>query len=172
MKNLKIITILVLFAIMTLAVSCGGGSSIDAALSQMEKAMDRVEKNKSSMTEADWRALDAELEQPATILKDAMESSGVGAIAKVKITAAMLRYAAVLGEAALYTVADSLNIKMEDMHLGDSLSSINNQLQDAMNSDEMKKAMDELQKTLNSDELKGAMQELQKATKELENAIK
>ena len=157
MKNIRTIAALALLAVMTLAMSCGGrGSSVDAALSQIEKAMDKVAENKTSMTEADWEMLGEELEQPAAILKDALESNDVSAMQKIKITAAMLRYTAVVSEAALHTVTDSLKIKMEEAHFADSLSAATDQLQKALNSDEMKEAMKELQKVA---------EELEKKTK-------
>ena len=153
MNYTKLIAAFALLAVMTMAISCGGGSSsVDAALSQMEKAMDKVEENKTSMTEADWKALAAELEQPAKILEEAVESNSLGAMARLRITAAMMRYVAILSEAALHTVTDSLNVhmeefneKMEEMNLSDSLSIVGDQLKEALNSEELKNAVQELQ---------------------------
>ena len=148
MKTIFRISILAV-AIMFLTVSCGGkGASVDTALSQIEKAMQKVEKNKTSMTESDWKAFSDELEQPAKVLSDALESNDVGALKKLKISAVMLRYAAVVGEAALHTVTDSLKVKMEETHLADSIAAGIGQLQEALESDELKKAMEELQKEL------------------------
>ena len=103
--------------VVSMAVSCGGGgsSSVDSALAQIEKAMDKVEKNKTSMTEADWQALSAELEGPAKVLSDALESDQVGAMKKLKITAVMVRYGVVAAEAAMYTIADPLQEQIEEM---------------------------------------------------------
>ena len=142
--NFKII--IMAMAIVFVAVSCGKGTSVDGALSQIEKAMDKVEKNKTSMTEADWQALGEELEQPLQILNDALESNKVGMVQKIKITAAVMRYAAVAGEAALHTVTDSLKVVVEETHLVDSISALTNQLQETLDSDEMDQAMQELQK--------------------------
>ena len=143
-------------AITFTAVSCGKGSSVDAALSQIEKAMNKVEKNKTSMTEADWQTLTDELEGPANVLNAALESDKVSVMKKLKITAAMLRYAAVVGEAVMHTVADSLSV-------------MSNQLQDAFENDEMKQA---LQGALEGDEMKQILEELQKATEELQKIAK
>jgi len=135
--NFKIIiaAIIIAFAV----VSCGNkGSSIDAALSQIEKAMDKVEKNKASMTEADWQALSDELEAPVKILNEALESDQVSTLKKLKISAAVLRCATVASEAALYTLTDSLSV-----------------------------VADELQEVFGSDEMKQAMQEFHKAAEEL-----
>ena len=147
MKTIFRISILAI-AIAFLTVSCGGGksSSVDAALSQIEKTMQKVEKNKTSMTEADWQAFSDELEKPAKVLSDALESNDVGTLKKLKISAVMLRYAAIVSEAAFHTVTDSLKIKLEETHFADSISVAVDQLQEALNSDELKQAMEELQK--------------------------
>ena len=150
MKNFKII--IVAIAIAFVAVSCGKGSSVDAALSQIEKAMDKVEKNKTSMTEADWEALSADLEQPAKVLNDALESDQVSGLKKIKIAAVMVRYMAVAGEAALHTVTDELKLKMGESN--DLLESI--------------PAASELQEIIKSDELNESVQEIQKALEELQ----
>ena len=141
--NFKIV--IVVIATVFIAVSCGKGSSVDAALSQIEKAMDKVEKNKTSMTEADWKALSEELEQPAKILSEALENNQVGTMTKLKITAVMLRYTAIASEAALHTITDSLKIKMEEAHLADSIAGITDKLQEAFESNEMKQALQEFQ---------------------------
>jgi len=143
--NFYIITMVI--AIAFAAVSCGSGSSVDAALAKIEKAVDKVEKNKTSMTEADWEALEKELEQPMKVLSDALENNQVGAMKKLKITAAMMRYMAVLSEAALHTVTDELKVVMEETQLA------NEEMQEVFDSEEMKQAMQELQK---------AVEELQK----------
>ena len=142
--NLKII--IVVMATVFVAVSCSKSSSVDTALSQIEKAMDKVEKNKTSMTEADWEALSEELEQPAKVLNDALENDQVGALKKLKISAVMLRYVAVISEAALNTVNDSLKIKMEETHFADSIAVATDKLQEVFESDEMKQAIQELRK--------------------------
>jgi len=146
--NFYIITMVI--AIAFAAVSCGSGSSVDAALAKIEKAVDKVEKNKTSMTEADWEALEKELEQPMKVLSDALENNQVGAMKKLKITAAMMRYMAVLSEAALHTVTDELKVVMEETQLA------NEEMQEVFDSEEMKQAMQELQK---------AVEELQKLEK-------
>ncbi|MCL1973844.1 MAG: hypothetical protein FWG54_03400 [Bacteroidetes bacterium] len=141
--HFKIIT--VALAIAFGVVSCGGkGGSVDTALSRIEKAMDKVEKNKTSMTEADWKELGTDLEEAAKILTEALESDQVGVMKKMKISAVMLRYALVAGEAALHTAADSLKVQLEDLNL---------------------------QKLLDSDEMKDAVQEMQKASEELQKLI-
>jgi hypothetical protein len=140
--NLK--NIIGIIAIAIIVVSCGGGiggSSVNAALSQFEKAMERVEKNKNSMTEADWEAFSKELEEPIRILEDAAENNKIGMAEKIKISAVMMRYAAVLHEAAISTAAKSLNEYIEE-------TKDNEQLQEVLNIEELQKAMQEMQNQL------------------------
>jgi len=147
-------TAVLTLAIMIMAISCGGGggASVDAALAQIEKALDKVEKNKTSMTEADWEALSVELEAPAKVLSDALESESTGALTKIKISAVMLRYGMVAAEAAIHTYVDPLKEQVGEMHLADSVASITNQVKEVLESDEMKQAIEELQKA--AEELK------------------
>jgi len=132
-SNCRIIILAI--AIMFVAVSCGGGNSVDAALAQIEKAMEKVEKNKTSMTEADWLALSEEIEQPLQVLNAALENNNVSGLKKIKISAVVLRYAALASEAAFHTV-------IQETNLVDSIS----KMQEIIGSEEMKEAMQELQK--------------------------
>jgi len=130
-----IVTVLVL---VFSATSCGNGSSVNSALAKVNEAMDKVEKNKTSMSEADWKALNDELTPSIEILNQALESDKVGALQKIKITAAVLRFAAVAGEAALHTAVDSLKVRL------DSVSSIGDSVTKALNSEEAQKAFNDL----------------------------
>ena len=126
-------------AALMLTAACGGGSSsVNSALSQMEKAMEKVEKNKTSMTTEDWKELDKELEDCVKVLNEALESEDVGTMTKLKISAVVLRYAAVAGEAALHTVTDSLKVQMGTEE--------ESQFKEVMESNEMKDVMKELEK--------------------------
>jgi hypothetical protein len=160
MKKLNFMIIALVVAFM--AASCGG-NSIDSALNQVEKAIDKVEKNKTSMTAADWKAFNEEMDAPCKVLNEALESEEVGALKKIKISAVVLRMAAVAGEAALHTVVDSLNLKMRP-----ALDSLNLQLQQTGVTDSIVKTTDILQ----SDEAKQAAKELQQAVDELKNILK
>jgi NTP pyrophosphatase (non-canonical NTP hydrolase) len=58
----------------------------------------------------------------------------------------MMRYAAVVTEAAMHTLADSLKVHMEEAHeLFENISE-NSELQMLLNADEMKQIMKELEK--------------------------
>jgi hypothetical protein len=146
MKNVKFIFIALTVAFF--AASCGGGNSVDGALSQLEKSMQKVEKNKTSMTGADWEAFAKETEASCKILNEALESKDVSTLKKIKISAVVLKYTAVLGEAAMHTAIDSLNVKMQESGVADSLSSVTDQLKDALQSEEAQKTLQDLQKAL------------------------
>jgi len=96
----KIIIIGIVAAI--IGAGCGGGaSSLDKSISQIEKALEKVEKNKGKMTDDDWRVLEKELEEPLKVISDAIESDKVGVLAKVKLVALAAKWAATLAEAGI-----------------------------------------------------------------------
>jgi len=107
-----------LFAMAALCVclaGCGGGkNSVDASIDKIEKAITKIEKNKKDMTEADWKALNTELEEPVKVLKEAFESKETGALKKIKITTTLFKFAAVAGEAGLNTAIENLGKKVEE----------------------------------------------------------
>jgi hypothetical protein len=142
MKNVKLI--LIAFAVAFMAASCGNGNAIDAALNQVEKAMDKVEKNKTSMTADDWKAFNEEVEAPCKVLNEALESNDVGALKKIKISAVVLRLATVAGEAAMHTAIDSLNVKMQEAGVADSIATVTN----ALKGEEAQQGLEDLQNAL------------------------
>jgi hypothetical protein len=146
MKNVKII--ITALAIGMMAVSCGSGNAVDNALSQLEDAMQKVEKNKSSMTAADWEQFAKETEAPCKILNEAMDSKDVSTLKKLKISAVVIKYTTVIGEAAMHTAVDSLNVKLQEAGVSDSVAGATNQLKEALQSEEVKNALQELQKAL------------------------
>jgi hypothetical protein len=146
MKNVKFIIIALAAAF--LAAGCGSGNAVDSALSQLEDAMQKVEKNKTSMTAADWEQFAKETEAPCKILNEAMDSKDVGALKKLKISAVVIKYTAVIGEAAMHTAVDSLSVKLQEAGVSDSIVGVTNQLKEALESDEVKNAVQELQKAL------------------------
>jgi len=97
MKRFIIIGIIV-----AICAGCGGGgSSLDKSVNQVEKALEKVEKNKGKMSEDDWKNLEKELEEPLQVIANALESDKVGVLAKVKIVALAARWATALAEAGI-----------------------------------------------------------------------
>jgi len=117
---------------------CGGGAtSLDKSISQVEKALQKVEKNKGKMTEEDWRVLEKELEEPLKVISDAIESDKVGVLAKVKIIAVAGKWASVLAEAGIQEVErqtgiDRDNWEAEFENLAKEIEKANSELEKAL----------------------------------------
>jgi len=112
-RNLLTLMIAGMVAAACLA-GCGGKNSVDSAIDKIEASMKKIEKNKTSMTTDDWKAINAELEEPARVLKEAMDSDKVGALKKIRISAVLLKYVAVVGEAGIHTAAEELGKKLDE----------------------------------------------------------
>ncbi len=114
MKNIYFIVI-ALWAV--ISISCGG-SAVDSAMSQVEKALERVEKNKATMTPADWKALETELDEPLKALAAALENNEVGALKRLDLIMLTGRVTAVLMEAGMNTAVkemENAGILMDDL---------------------------------------------------------
>jgi len=137
MKRIVIISIIAVFF-----VGCGGGSSsnLDKSISQVEKALEKVEKNKGQMTVDDWNNLEKELEEPLKVISDALDSDKVGVMAKMKIVAVAAKWAAVLAEAGAKEIEKQTGITRENW--GNELEKVVKELEKA--TDELEKATNEL----------------------------
>ena len=135
--------------IVALCASCGGGSSVDSSISKVEKALEKVEKNKGKMTEADWRNLEKEVEEPLKVISEALEKDKVGLVGKMKIIAVTAKWATVLAEAGISELERKTGIERENF------------------GKELEKAAKELEKNAGGD-LEKLGKELEKAVKELE----
>jgi hypothetical protein len=144
MKKLIIVGIIV-----AVCAACGGGSAVDKSISQVEKALAKVEKNKGKMTEADWKALEKEVEEPLKVISEALEKDKVGMVGKMKIIAVTAKWATVLAEAGISELEKRTGVERENF------------------GKELEKAAKEIEKNAGGDlEKLGA--ELEKAAKELE----
>ena len=142
--------------IVAICAACGGGSSVDQSISKVEKALKKVEKNKGKMTEADWRNLEKEIEEPLKVIADALESDKVGVVGKMKIIAVTAKWATVLAEAGLSELEKRTGIERENF---------GTELEKAAK--ELEKASKDIEKNAGGDlEKLGA--ELEKAAKELQ----
>ena len=133
--------------IVVLFASCGGGSStVDKSISQIEKALQKVEKNKGKMTESDWRNLEKEVEEPLKAITDAMDKNKVGIMGKMKIVAVTAKWAAVLAEAGISEFANKTGIERENF--GKELEKVVKELENNTGdlNKELEKAAKELEK--------------------------
>jgi len=96
MKRLVIVSIIAALCLS----GCGGGSqsTVDSAISKLEKALDKVEKNKGSMTPEAWKALEAEMEEPLTVINKALENNELGVMGAIKVVGLVGKWAIVAME--------------------------------------------------------------------------
>ena len=162
MKRIIIIGIIaVIFA------GCGGSSSVNTAISQVEKALAKVEKNKGNMTEADWQNLEKEVEAPMQALANALENNKIGAMERIKLATVMTKWSAVVMEAGFATIEKQTGINRENWgseleKATEGLGKTAEELEKNINVEELEKTMKELEKTVNVEELEKAMKELEK----------
>ena len=131
MKRLVIVGVIV-----AMFVGCGGASSIDKAMGQIEKAIQKVEKNKSQMTEDDWYNLEKEVEKPLQVLADALENNKVGVVQRLKLITLTAKWATVVMEAGLTEIEKSTGVDRENWEA---------ELEKAVQ--EIEKAVQEVEKT-------------------------
>ena len=132
----KIIIIGIITAIFA---GCGGKSSVDRAITQVEKALEKVEKNKGNMTEADWRSLEQEVEESLQVIANAIESNKVGMMERLKLMTLAAKWATVTMEVGLSEIEKQTGIDRENW--GDELEKA---------AKEIEKAAQELEKALNN----------------------
>ena len=109
MKKIVIIGVIaVIFA------GCGGGSSVDKSISQVNKVIEQIEKKKGNMTDEDWKKMEKEAEEPLKVLTEALENNKVSSIAKMKIFAVTVKWAAVLSEAGMKELEEKTGIDREN----------------------------------------------------------
>jgi len=116
-KNLFVLGVLLM-----VLVGCGG-SSLDNAISQVEKSTEKLTNSKGKMTEADWQSLQKETEAPLKVIADALQAGKVGAMDKIKIMAVMAQWSAAVMNAGFSEVA-----KQTD-ELGKSLENASKELE-------------------------------------------
>jgi len=98
--------------IAAMCAGCGGGvSSVDQAISQVEKGLEKAEKNKGNMTKADWENLGKEMEEPLQVINEAMETNKIGLMERVKVMTLMSKWAVVAMEAGLIEIGNSIDIE-------------------------------------------------------------
>ncbi|MCL2502802.1 MAG: hypothetical protein FWE99_06695 [Bacteroidales bacterium] len=135
MKKMKFITMLIIAMI---CVSCSGSSSVNKAITQVEKALEKVEKNKGNMSESDWKNIEKEMEGPLQVIAHALESNEVGMMERIKLMAVAAKWATVAMEAGFAEIEKQTGVHREEL---------GNELEKAVR--EIEKAAQELERTLN-----------------------
>ena len=85
-------TIVAFMCIVSLVImtACGGGSPVDKSLKKIDTAIEKLEKaNKKGekLSKEDMDQIGKDLEEPLTVLNEALENDEVGGIEKIKIVA-------------------------------------------------------------------------------------
>jgi hypothetical protein len=107
----KLITI---FCVAVICAACGS-SPVDSSIKQVEKALERVEKNKDTMTKADWEALGREIEEPLTVINEALEGDQIGVVGKVKVVMLVAKITTVMAEAGVGLLEEETGIRGEEL---------------------------------------------------------
>ena len=131
----------VVICIVALCAGCGGSSSVDKAIAQIEKALEKVEKNSGNMTESDWKSLEKEVEEPLKVIQNALESDKTGAIQKLKLITVTTKWATVLINAGISEIEKETGIARENFE--SELEKVNEELEKA--AEEIKKLTDSIQ---------------------------
>jgi hypothetical protein len=88
-------------ALIALVLTVCGGSSIDRAFDKLDKAIEKAEKNKTKMTQDDWKDFFEELEAPCRVLNEAMEKNELGALKKLKLLTTCSKLIVLTGDMAV-----------------------------------------------------------------------
>ena len=129
--------IIIIGIIAAICAGCGGSSPINKAISQVEKALEKVEKNKGNMTESDWQNLEKEVEEPLQVIANALESNKVGMVERIKLMALVGKWATVAMEAGFTEIEKQTGVKRDEW---------NNELEKAAK--ELEKVANDLDKVL------------------------
>jgi prefoldin subunit 5 len=149
--------LIILGIVVAIFAACGGSSSVDKAISRVEKAIEKVDNNKRKMTDDDWRSLEKELEEPLKVISAALDNDKVGLMVKMKIIAVSTKWAAIITQAGLGEVEKRM------VEAGKEFEKAQQELEDSGALKDLEKAIQELGKE-NGDLAK----QLQEAVKELE----
>jgi len=145
-----------------------GGSSLDQAINQVEKALAKVEKNKGNMTEADWKTLEREVEEPLKVIAHALETNKVGVMERIKVMTLVAKWATVALEAGFTEIEKQTGIHRDEW--SNEIEKSTRELEKALEGidmSELEKAAKEMEKALEGIDVS----ELEKAAKEIEKAL-
>lgn len=95
---MKKLIYLLLFALAAAAfVACGDKSEGKTALREMEKIVEKAEKDKDNLTADEWKELAASFEENEKIANEAIENKKIGVAGRMKFIALTARWAAAYG---------------------------------------------------------------------------
>jgi 16S rRNA U1498 N3-methylase RsmE len=106
--------LVIIFCIAVMCAACGS-SPVDSSIRQVEKALERVEKNKDTMTKADWEALGKEIEEPLTVINAALEGDQIGVVGEVKVVMLVTKITTLMAEAGVQMLEQETGVKSEEL---------------------------------------------------------
>ncbi len=126
----------IIFVLTALILTACAASPVDSAIKQVENALERIEKNKDTMTEADWEALDKEMTPPLEVINAALETDEIGIVGKVKVAMLVAKITSVLAEHGMKTLEQETGVDREQW--GEELEKAGEELEKA--GEELEKA--------------------------------
>lgn len=134
----RTIYVLLLALAATALISCSGRSEGKEALREMEKVVEKAEKNRDKLTPEEWKALAVEFEQCEKKVEEAIKNKKIGATGQIKSIALTTRWATAYGPVMLPEMISDLSEPLKNM--GTELE----KMVDSMNGDSiMQKALQE-----------------------------
>ncbi|MBR8706586.1 OmpA family protein [Bacteroides pyogenes] len=122
----KLIYLLLFALVATTLVGCGGKSEGKTALHEMEKIVEKAEKDKGILTADEWKALALSFEENENIVNKAVENKQIGVEGRMKFIALTARWAAASGEMMMAGIFSKLNevLKPEEEAAVDSVKEV------------------------------------------------
>jgi hypothetical protein len=106
--------LIIIFCVAVMCAACGS-SPVDSSIRQVEKALEKAEKNKDTMTKADWEALGKEIEQPLTVINEALEGDRIGVVGKVKVVMLVAKITTLMAEQGVQMLEQEAGIESDGL---------------------------------------------------------
>ena len=134
--------VLVISIIVSLLACCGNSSSLDSEIKQIDKAIEKIEKSKDSMTPSDWEALEKEVEKPLQTIQDAIESGKLNSVQRIKLITVTARWSVAVMEAGFSEIEKQTGIERDKW--GEEIEKFSKEMEKV--SEEMEKTAKEFEK--------------------------
>lgn len=126
---MKKLIYLILFAFaVTSIVSCGGQNEGKTALREMEKIVEKAEKDKDKLTAEEWKELAVEFEKNEKIASEAADNDKLGIAGNMKLLGLTARWATAYGPRMMQDMLPNLSEPLEN--LGSDLQKLMDALQE------------------------------------------
>ena len=106
--------LLIFVMAVTLMVSCGR-NEVKQSLQQMEKIVEKAEKEKDKLSQEEWKMLAEQFEEYKKIVKNALENKKIGATVQSRCTALTTRWAALCGPIMLEVLFPDLREPLQNL---------------------------------------------------------